>query len=193
MYQLKIIGATVRPSRQGPFITEWVAAQAWAHGAFAVEVLDLQHLNLPLMDEPNHPALRQYTQEHTRQWSRHIAAADAFLFVTAEYNFTYPAPLQNALEYLVHEWAYKAAGIVSYAGVSAGTRAWNALKSDLPSYRVVPLVEAVNIPFFTQYIQDERFIPDEITRVAMTAQLNELARWTKALQVLRQPELVAAG
>ncbi len=193
MYQLKIIGATVRPSRQGPFITEWVAEQARAHGAFVVEVLDLQHLNLPLMDEPNHPALRQYTQEHTRQWSRHIAAADAFIFVTAEYNFSYPAPLQNALEYLVHEWAYKAAGIVSYAGVSAGTRAWNALKSDLPSYRVVPLVEAVNIPFFTQFIQHEQFVPNEVTCAAMTAQLNELTRWTKVLQVLRQPELVAAS
>jgi len=193
MYKLKIIGATVRPSRQGPFIIEWVAEQARAHGAFIVEVLDLQHINLPLMDEPNHPALQQYTQEHTRQWSRQIATADAFIFVTAEYNFSYPAPLQNALEYLVHEWAYKAAGIVSYAGVSAGTRAWNALKSDLPSYRVVPLVEAVHIPFFTQFIQDEQFVASDITKTAMTALLNELVRWTKALKTLREPVLMPAG
>ena len=193
MYQLKIIGATVRPSRQGPFVTDWVAAQARAHGAFEVEVLDLQELDLPLMDEPHHPALRQYTHAHTRQWSAKIAEADAFVFVTAEYNFSYPAPLQNALEYLVHEWGYKAAGIVSYAGVSAGTRAWNALKSDLPSYRIVPLVEAVNIPFFTQFIQEERFVPNEVTTAAMATLLDELARWTQALISLRKQELQAAN
>ncbi len=190
MYQLKIIGATVRPSRQGPFITDWVAAQARAQSTFEVEVLDLQALNLPLMDEPHHPALRQYTHAHTKRWSAKIAEADAFIFVTAEYNFTYPAPLQNALEYLVHEWGYKAAGIVSYAGVSAGTRAWNALKSDLPSYRVVPLVEAVNIPFFTQFIQNGQFMPNQVTAAAMATLLQELTRWTKALQVLRQTQPV---
>jgi len=192
MYQLKIIGATVRPSRQGPFITKWVAEQSRACGEFAVEVLDLQVLNLPLMDEPNHPALRQYTHDHTKAWSAKIAEADAFIFVTAEYNFSYPAPLQNALEYLVHEWGYKAAGIVSYAGVSAGSRAWNALKSDLPSYRVVPLVEAVNIPFFTHFIEEGQFVPNEITTGAMDTLLQELARWTKALQALRHPELLPA-
>ena len=185
MYQLKIIGATVRPGRQGPFIAKWVAAQAQACGAFEVEVLDLQVLNLPLMNEPNHPALQQYTHAHTQQWSAKIAAADAFVFVTAEYDFRYPAPLQNALEYLVHEWGYKAAGIVSYGGVSAGSRAWNALKSDLPSYRVVPLVEAVNIPFFTHFIKEELFVPNEITTAAMATLLQALARWTKALSTLR--------
>ncbi|MBC6992325.1 NAD(P)H-dependent oxidoreductase [Hymenobacter sp. BT491] len=192
MYKLKIIGATVRPGRQGPLIIEWVATQAEAHGAFQVEVLDLQTLNLPLMDEPAHPALRQYTHAHTKQWSAKIEEADAFIFVTAEYNFSYPAPLQNALEYLVHEWGYKAAGIVSYGGVSAGTRAWNTLKSDLPSYRVVPLVEAVNIPFFTHFIEDGQFVPNEVTTAAMVTVLQELARWTKALLALRQPDLQTA-
>ena len=193
MYQLKIIGSTVRPSRQGPAVVDWVAAQARAHGAFVVQVLDLQHIGLPLMDEPFHPNLRQYTHEHTRQWSHYIDRADAFIFVTAEYNFSYPAPLKNALEYLVHEWAYKAAGIVSYAGVSAGTRAWNALKSDLSSYRMVPLVEAVNIPFFTQFIKDEEFVPNELTKTALMAQLNELARWTGALLPLREAAVVTTG
>ena len=186
MDNLKIITATVRPSRKGPIITEWVAEKARQHGAFAVEVLDLQTINLPLMNEPHHPAQQQYEHEHTRRWSAKIDEADAFLFVTAEYNFCYPAPLQNALEYLVKEWGYKAAGIVSYGGVSAGTRAWNALKSDLPAYRVVPLVEAVNIPFFTEFIQDDKFVPNDITEKAMDTVLNELVRWTKGLKSIRQ-------
>lgn len=113
MYNLKIITATVRPSRKGPIVTEWVAEKARQHGEFNVEILDLQAINLPLMNEPYHPAQQKYEHEHTKQWSAQIASADAFIFVTAEYNFSYPAPLQNALEYLVKEWGYKAAGIAS--------------------------------------------------------------------------------
>ena len=52
------------------------------------------------MDEPNHPRLRQYTKEHTKAWSAQVEAADAFVFVTPEYNFGIPAPLKNAIDYL---------------------------------------------------------------------------------------------
>ena len=49
-------------------------------------------------------------------------AADAFVFVTPEYNHGYPASLKNAIDYLHHEWRYKPVGFVSYGGVAAGTR-----------------------------------------------------------------------
>ena len=150
MYKLKIITATVRPGRKGPIITNWIEEEARKRDNFEVEVLDLKTINLPLMDEPKHPRLQQYEHEHTKQWSAKIGEADAFIFVTGEYNHNYPAPLKNAMEFLVKEWGYKPAGIVSYGGVSAGTRAAKSLSGDLASLRVTPLGEAVNIPFFTQ-------------------------------------------
>src|ERR1700712_4629105 len=131
MYKLKIISSTVRPGRKGPTIAKWIADVAKAHNNFEVEILDLGEINLPLMNEAVHPMMRQYKHEHTKQWSAKIEEADAFIFVTAEYDYNYPAPLRNALEYLFSEWNYKAAGIVSYGGVSAGTRAANSLKADL--------------------------------------------------------------
>ncbi len=187
MYNLKIITASVRPGRKGPIVTNWIASVAKEHGAYNVEVLDLNEVGLPLLDEPNHPAMQQYTHEHTRRWSAKISEADAFIFVTAEYNFGYPASLRNALEFLYKEWGYKAAGIVSYGGVSAGTRAANALKADLSSLRVVPLLEAVNIPFFGQFINDdEQLVPNEIMEKAAANMLLELARWTKGLKTIRE-------
>lgn len=187
MYALKVITATVRPGRKGPIITEWIAEKARQHGSFNVEVLDLKEINLPLMDEPNHPALKKYEHEHTKNWSAKIDEADAFVFVTAEYDFNYPAPLRNALEYLYQEWNYKAAGIVSYGGVSAGTRAYNSLKSDLSTFKMVPLYEAVNIPFFTQFINEEgKLVPNEVMEKAAITLLNELTRWTKGLKSIRE-------
>lgn len=191
MYQLKIITSTVRPGRKGPVIAKWIAEQAQQNGRFDVEILDLGELNLPLMNEANHPALKKYEQEHTQQWSAKIEEADAFIFVVAEYNHSYPAALKNALEYLVQEWGYKAAGIVSYGGVSAGTRAAANLKGDLATLRVVPLTESVNFPFFHQHINEENELePGEIAHKAAATMLNQLFRWTKGLTLIKADQAV---
>ena len=69
MYKLKIISSSVRPGRKGPKIAAWIADQARQNGNFEVEVLDLGEINLPMMDEPNHPVLKKYQHEHTKKWS----------------------------------------------------------------------------------------------------------------------------
>jgi NAD(P)H-dependent FMN reductase len=108
------------------------------------------------------------------------------LFVTAEYDFNYPAPLRNAIEYLFHEWSYKPAGIVSYGGISAGTRAANSLKSDLASVKIVPMFEGVNFSFFAQGIKDGEFIGNEPAEKSLQLMMKELLKWTKALKGMRE-------
>ncbi len=187
MYNLKIISSTVRPGRKGPIVANWITELAKNHGSFHVELLDLGEINLPMMNEPNHPRLKKYEHEHTKRWSAKIDEADMFIFVTAEYDYNYPAPLRNALEYLVQEWQFKAAGIVSYGGVSAGTRASNSLKADLSTFKMVPIVESVNFPFFEKNINDEDVLEvNEISQKAATAMLNQLIRWTKGLKMIKE-------
>ncbi len=187
MYKLKVISSTVRPGRKGPIIADWITEFAKQHGQFDVELLDLGEIKLPLMDEAAHPRLKKYEHAHTKKWSAKIEEADAFIFVTAEYDYNYPAPLRNALEYLAQEWAYKAAGIVSYGGISAGTRAANSLKADLSTLTMVPMPVSVNLPLFTQYINtDGIFVAAEETNKAATAMLNELVRWTKGLKLIKE-------
>jgi len=76
-----------------------------------------------LLDDPHLPRLRQYTRQHTSDWSALVDAVDAVVFVTPEYNFGYPATIKNAIDYLHSEWNYKPVGFVSYGGIAAGTRA----------------------------------------------------------------------
>ena len=187
MYKLKIISSTVRLGRKGPVVAKWITETAQNHG-FEVELLDLGEINLPLMNEAVHPIMRQYEHEHSKQWSTKIEEADAFIFVTAEYDYSYPASLKNALEYLVHEWAYKPAGIVSYsAGPFAGVRAVMSLKSDLLSLKTVSLGEMVNIPMLHQFINDEnQFVADEKLNTATTLMLNQLLRWTKGMKAIKE-------
>src|SRR5579872_6813928 len=140
---LQIVVASTRPGRVGLPVAEWFADVARKHGAFDVELVDLAEVGLPFLDEPNHPRFRQYTHAHTKKWSATVERADAFVFVTPEYNFGMPATLKNALDYLHYEWQYKPAGFVSYGGISAGTRAVQQLKQVVTTLKLFPLPEAV--------------------------------------------------
>lgn len=189
MYKLKIIHASTRPGRKGIAISNWLTERTATHTSFETELLDLGKINLPLLDEPNHPRLRKYQQAHTHQWSAKIEEADALVFVTAEYNYGIPGSLKNALDYLFHEWAYKPAGIVSYGGASGGTRAAQMLKEILTAFKIVPLPEGLILNFFTQFLDDDgNFMPNEVIEKSTTTMLDEMARWTGALEQLRRPD-----
>jgi NAD(P)H-dependent FMN reductase len=186
MPRLQIIIASTRPGRVGLPIGQWVYERALSHRAFDVELVDLAELNLPFMDEPHHPRLRRYTHQHTRDWSARVDAADAFVFVTPEYNHGFNAPLKNAIDYLHHEWMYKPVGFVSYGGVAAGTRAMQMIKPVLAVLKMTPVAEAVNIPFVRQFIDDDGELhPNEVMEQAATAMLDELQRIEAVLRPLR--------
>ncbi|MBD2756396.1 NADPH-dependent FMN reductase [Spirosoma validum] len=190
MYKLKIIVSTVRPGRKGPLVGHWIAEEAQKQGSFDVEILDLAEIGLPLMNEAIHPIMKQYEHEHTKQWSAKIDEADAFIFVTAEYNYSYPASLKNALEYVMHEWAYKPSGIVSYsAGPFAGVRAVISLKADLINFRNVALFEGVTIPTIGDFInEDGVFVPNDRLTTAATQMLTQLVRWTKGMKAIKEDQ-----
>lgn len=183
---LQVIVGSTRPGRLGRPIGEWFQQRAVEHGGFRVELVDLAEVDLPMMNEPQHPLLQQYVHQHTRDWSATIDRADAFVFVTPEYNFGFNAALKNALDYLHSEWAHKPAGFVSYGGVSAGTRAVQMLKQIVTTLRMVPLTDAVSIPFIKQFFDEngELHANEEMETAAKTV-LDELTKLTTALRSLR--------
>lgn len=185
---LQIIIASTRPGRVGPSVAAWIQERAIAHGGFDVELIDLAEVNLPMMDEPNHPRLRKYTHQHTKDWSATIDRGDAYIFVVPEYNYGFNAPIKNAIDYLHFEWEHKALGFASYGGVAAGTRAVQMLKQVVTTLKMVPVFDSVSIPFVQQFLDDERrLVPNDIMESAATAMLDELLRWTTSLRTLRAP------
>jgi NAD(P)H-dependent FMN reductase len=185
MPTLNVVIASTRPGRIGLPVGTWFAQAAREHEGFDVEVTDLAELDLPFLDEPAHPRLRTYEREHTFVWSARVEASDAFVFVLPEYNHSFTAPLKNALDFLHHEWRYKPLGFVSYGGVAAGTRAVQALKPSTLAVKLFPVVEAVNVPFVAQFVDDGVFMPNELLTDAATAMLDELVRVEASLRPLR--------
>jgi NAD(P)H-dependent FMN reductase len=187
MYNLKIIIASTRPGRKGPFLGSWIYNVAKRVMDFNVELLDLAEINLPFLDEENHPKLRKYVHQHTKDWSEKIADADAFIFVTPEYNAGFPAALKNAIDFLYSEWNYKPVAFVSYGGISAGARSVQMMKQVVTTLNMMPIAQGVNVPLFMKYIDSHNhFVPDEETEKFAEIMLNELLKWSDALKVLRQ-------
>ena len=186
MPNLMVIVASTRPTRVGMAVGRWFVDRATEHRAFDIDLVDLAELDLPFMDEPEHPRFARYVHDHTKRWSARVKAADAFVFVTPEYNHGYNAPLKNAIDFLHHEWEYKPVGFVSYGGVAAGTRAVQQLKPVVAVLRMTPLSDAVYIPFVHQHLnQDRQFEPSDELETAATALLQALERYEAALRPLR--------
>src|SRR4029079_542645 len=125
---------------------------------------------------PHHPRLGRYEHDHTKRWSEKVAAADAIVFVIPEYNYSLRAATKNAIDYLHNEWRYKPASVVSYGGVSAGTRSAMALHAAAYALNLFTISQQVNIPFVANQIVDGRFDPTRTTEEAAAAMLTELRK-----------------
>ena len=183
---LNIIIGSTRPGRVGPVVAQWICEAAIEHGKFEVELVDLADFGLPLLDEAAHPKTQQYVNEPTKRWSASVASADAFLFVTPEYDYFAPAALVNAVQTLMLEWFYKPAGVVSYGGISGGLRSAQVLRQLLSNLNMHAHPQVVPIPNFPQFIGDDGlFRPNELMRVGLNGLLDELHKWAGALKTLR--------
>lgn len=186
MSVLQVIVGSTRPGRVGRPVADWFVERAREDGRFEVELLDLAEIDLPLMDEPNHPRLATYTKPHTFAWSETIARGDAYVFVIPEYNYGMNAATKNALDYLSVEWARKPMGIVSYGGVSGGLRAAQQLKQAANPLRMLTTADMVPIPMVGTHIEDGRFVPTAIMDTSAALLLDEIDTLLPASAVLRE-------
>ena len=186
MTNLKIITSTTRPGRSGVAIEKWFTDFAKSKPEFSVELLDLSIINLPFMDEPHHPRMQKYQHEHTKKWSTKINEADAFVIVLSEYNYAFPAPIKNALDFLFVEWMHKPVGFVSYGGVSGGLRSTQMLKQVVTTMSMMPITAQVNIPFFAKLIDENGvFQANEVINKSAEHTLVELEKWSNAMKPMR--------
>ena len=184
--KLNIIIGSTRPGRVGPVVAKWVTGAASQHGKFDVELVDLADFALPLLDEAAHPMAQQYVKEPTKRWSASVASADAFLFVTPEYDYFAPAALVNAVQVLMREWFYKPAGVVSYGGISGGLRSAQVLRQLLSNVNVHALPQVIPVPNLAQFIGDDGAMrPNDLMNAGLKGLLDELHRWARPLQLLR--------
>lgn len=185
MAKLQIIVGSTRPGRLAAPLAQWIFERVVADGRFEVELVDIADFELPVLDEPHHPILRRYEQEHTLRWAAKISEGDAFIFVTPEYNYGPSIALLNAFDYLAREWMYAPVAFVSYGGIAGGLRAVQVMKQIVTTVRMMPLPDGVVLPLVMKNFQTGEFVPPPSAEGAVAPMLTELLRWTSALSPLR--------
>jgi NAD(P)H-dependent FMN reductase len=157
--KIYVIVGSIRANRIGRQIAEWVLSSIADLDTVEGELVDLNDWHLPLSDEPNIPARGIYLHEHTQAWSRKIAAAAGYIFVTPQYNWGYPASLKNALDHLYKEWNGKPAVIVSY-GHHGGVRCAAQLRQVLDRLQIEATATAPAITFDNEMLTETGALRD---------------------------------
>lgn len=185
--KLQTIICSTRPGRVGASVARWFHDFATEHGGFDAQLIDLADFDLPVYDEPVHPRMQQYEHEHTKRWSESVAAADAYVFVAPEYNYSPTPALVNALDYVYNEWNYKPCAFVSYGGVSGGLRAAQMARLQVTTLKMMPIPQGVTVPMVSSHIDENsgHFTSNELIDDSAQTVLDELLRWAEALQPLR--------
>ena len=187
MIKVAILIGSTRPGRKGEVVAHWVYEIAHKRDDAVFELVDLRDFNLPLLDEPMPPSMRQYSQPHTQAWAAKIDSFDAYVFVTAEYNHSVPGALKNAIDYLYAEWNNKAAGFVSY-GSAGGVRAVESLRLVLAEVQVAAVRAQVMLSLYTDFQNFTVFQPAAQHVASVNTMLRQVIAWGGALQTLRQSQ-----
>jgi NAD(P)H-dependent FMN reductase len=177
-----IIGST-RPTRICPGIAQWTQKTLDEHSELRYCLIDLAEINLPLLDEPLKAALREYAHPHTKSWSKLIESLAGFVFVLPQYNWGYPAPLKNALDYLYFEWHDKPATTVTY-GTRGGGKAADQMRQLFDGFHMRPLQDRVEVVITDDQVDSQWQLKDvEATMGSYRDQLRQVdAEMVEALQ-----------
>jgi NAD(P)H-dependent FMN reductase len=185
--KLQTIICSTRPGRVGPAVGRWFNEFANQQGQFETTLVDVADFNLPVFDEPNHPAMQEYEHEHTLNWSKTVAQADAYVFVIPEYNYCPPPSFFNAVNYLYREWNYKPCAFVSYGGASGGIRSAQVAKQLVTTVRMMPMVEGVMVQMPWEHFDDEKqFQALDLHTDSASSMLDEMKKWATALKTMRE-------
>ncbi|MEZ4808615.1 MAG: NADPH-dependent FMN reductase [Flavobacteriales bacterium] len=185
MQQIAIILGSTRPQRKGEAVAKWVLEHASERHDALFTLIDLREVDLPFLDEGIPPSHGRYQHEHTKRWAKTIARFDGFILVTPEYNHGTSAVLKNALDFLYGEWNNKAAGFVSYGGMS-GARAVEQLRQVMAELQVATVRAQVGFALARDF-KDGKFTPADGHEKELTTMLDQLVAWSAAMRQVRLP------
>jgi NAD(P)H-dependent FMN reductase len=200
MLKLFVIIASTRETRNADLVAPWVIDAARAQGSFDVEVIDLREWKLPMFAE-NMGTIGDlsdptYSEPVVREWNLKMKSADAYLFITPEYNHAVPGVLKNAIDNVFVSFALrnKPMAVVGYSGgIAGGVRAIENLYQIAIETEMVPLRNCVVLPSVSSAFDAEGRPTHKESDVAMKVMLEDLAWWGRVLGEARAKGELSPG
>jgi NAD(P)H-dependent FMN reductase len=152
VHRVLVFYGSYRSNRMGIRLADYVVTGLQARGD-NVELIDAKAIGLPMLDRMYKEYAPGSAPEVLATLASKIRAADAFVFVTGEYNWGVQPGLKNLTDHFLEEWFWRPAAIVSYsAGRISGARSalhWHGTLSEMgmvvisSTLAVGPIAEAL--------------------------------------------------
>lgn len=187
--RILIFYGSYRRDRMGIRLADYCLREFAARGA-EVELIDAKVVGLPMLDR----MFKEYPEGEApavlEALAGKICAADAFVFVTGEYNWNVQPGLKNLTDHFLEEWFWRPAAIASYsAGRFAGARASLAWRGILGEMGMVVISSTLAVGQIGATL-DEEARPQGKGGEALEGQFprfaDDLAWWTSAARAQRE-------
>ncbi|KAH9253763.1 hypothetical protein BASA81_008381 [Batrachochytrium salamandrivorans] len=128
--QLMVILGSTRPGRMGDRVAKFMLAQLQSNEAFQVDYVDLAQIDLGFIKVPHHWMPAGTAPGNLEALAKRVATADAYLFVSPEYNHSMSPVLVNFIDHFAPmSYSYKPSAIASYSiGAFGGANSANQLR-----------------------------------------------------------------
>ena len=132
--RILVLYGSYRSDRMGIRLANFIVSRLRSRGA-DVELIDAKAVGLPMLDRMYKEFSPGAAPPAMHALAAKIKSADAFVFVTGEYNWGMQPGLKNLTDHFLEEWFWRPAAIASYsggrfAGVRSGT-AWHGTLSEM--------------------------------------------------------------
>jgi len=132
--KILVFYGSYRSDRMGIRLADYLVAGLRARGAEA-ELVDAMQVGLPMLDRMYKEYPKGGAPAPLEALAEKIRTADAFVFVTGEYNWGPQPGLKNLTDHFLEEWFWRPAAVASYSagrfsGVRSGT-VWHSILSEM--------------------------------------------------------------
>ena len=183
-----IFYGSYRSNRQGVRLADYLVRALRERDAEA-ELIDARAVGLPMLDRMYKEYPPGEAPEALERLATKIRAADAFIFVTGDYNWGQQPGLKNLTDHFLEEWYWRPAAIASYsAGRLAGAHASVAWHGTLSEMGMVVISSTLSVGAIGHAL-DEHGAPTGDGGAALAQAFprfaDDLAWWTAAAREQR--------
>lgn len=154
-HYIPVFYGSYRTDRMGIRLARYLVAQLQARGDEA-ELIDAQAVGLPMLDRMFKEYAPGEAPPAMARLADKIRRADAFVFVTGEYNWGMQPGLKNLTDHFLEEWFWRPAAIASYsAGRLGGARANSAWHGTLSEMGMVVISSTLTVGSIGQSLDQD--------------------------------------
>jgi NAD(P)H-dependent FMN reductase len=184
--KIPVIYGSVRRARQGIHAARFVVRMLQGRG-HDVPLIDPVEYPLPLLDLMYKEYEKDGAPKVLESLARIYRAADAFVFVTGEYNHGIPPAMKNQIDHFLETWFWRPAGIACYsAGSFGGVRAAMQMRCVLGEVGLVTIPSLLAMPKVGESFAEDGTPADPAWERRAGKFLDEIEWYAEALAAQRE-------